>query len=77
MTTFLILLVAALTTVVIVFASIKMGVRFNVRKRPKPGTVITVGWGHGYAPHGRVRIDGEMYVITETTPTSITIGERS
>jgi hypothetical protein len=77
MTTFLILLAATIITTVIVYASVKMGVRFNVRKRPKPGTIIEVGWGHGYAPHGRVKIDGEMYVITDVTQHSITIGDRS
>ena len=76
MTTLWILLGGALAAALVIYASIKMGFRFDVRTRPAPGTIIQVGLGHRYAVNEHVEIDGEFYVITGTSPRSITIGTR-
>lgn len=75
MQTFWILFGAIVVTSIIVFAAVKMGVRFK-RANVKPGTIIEVGWNHGYAKDGRVKIEGGWYRIADVTVSSITIGER-
>ncbi len=46
------------------------------REFTKPGTIIEVGWGHGYLAGGRMKIDRKFYHIEEVGQTWIRIGER-